>query len=181
MADEIEPVVPAVPEVKTFTQADLDGIVQARVGKVNAKAQESITAKEAQLTEALEKVADFERIVQEKKAESMSESEHIDALKVALKAEQDEKLELKNQITLGEQSRIEARFDNTDKEAILELDGMPKYIDFLLGQLKQNRVIENGEVFYKDSAGAVTDKKVLIDAIAAANPELFISGRLITA
>jgi hypothetical protein len=164
--------------VKTFTQEEMDVIIQGRVGKINAKAQETATVKAAELAEIMEQKADLERTVQESKAASMTESEHIEALKKSLATEQAEKAELASQITLGKQAQIEGQFDNVDNDAILAAGGMPKYKDFLLSQLKQSRVIEEGEVFYKDGNGAITDKKVLIEGIATANPELFISGRV---
>jgi len=169
---------PVVPEVKTFTQEEVDAIIQTRVGKINAKSQETASVKAAELAEIMEQKADLERTVQETKAASMTESEHIEALKKSLATEQAEKAELSNQITLGKQAQIEGQFDNVDNDAILQAGGMPKYKDFLLSQLKQNRVIEEGEVFYKDETGAITDKKALIESIATANPELFISGRV---
>jgi hypothetical protein len=173
MSEETVQEAPGVetPAVKTFTQEQLDGIIQARLSKVESKFTSELEAERQTRTE-------LETKLQEKSASQMTDSEHRVALQKSLEATQAELNEFKSQLALEKEQKAIQGFDNADKQALLEAGGNPKYSGFLLDQIKSSRGIENGEAFYKDGTGAATDRGVVIEAIRANNPELFLSNRV---
>lgn len=163
---------------KTFTQEQLDEIIQTRLGKQGEKAQEQMTAKETELIEAKAKLAELALEAQKVKAASMTEGEHIIALQKSNADTKAELAEFKAQIAQAEQAKIAQSYDSADKDLLLQGGANPKYASFLLEQVKSSRGIENGVAFYKDGEGAAIDKATAIGLVLSSNPELCISDRV---
>ena len=158
-------------EAKTFTQEQMDGIIQGRLGKVQAKFESEL--------EAIRSTnSDLELRLQEKSATVMTDTEHMVALKKSLEATQSELEEFKAQSEAEKKAKVVKAFDDADKQALLEAGANPKYANMLLDQIKKSRGIEDGTAFYKDGEGAAIDKSAIIEAVKAGNSELFLVNRV---
>lgn len=139
---------------------------------------EAIKAKDTEIAGFTSKVTELETKVKTNLDLSLSEDEHRKAQNLRFDTQENDMKTLRTELAEEREAIKMAKFDSSDKDALIEAGFKTAYVDnFLLPKVASNRGINEGKAFYKDSSGAEIDRGVIIDSLVKAHPELVTINR----
>lgn len=158
-------------------QEHVNGLISEakRKGKDSASADftTQLEAKDTELSTATAKIMELETEVTKKTALSASDEEYRTAQDKRFTALENDNKALRLENDEKETAAKMAKFDSSDKDALIEAGFDVKYVDgFLLPKLTANRGVNDDKAFYKDKTGAEVERSSLITSIVDSHPEL---------
>ena len=156
--------------VKTFTQEDINGIVETRLARERTKTEEVISGLTARLDERdAERKSAQDKLDEEAKSK-LSTGEHVKALQAQVE-------KMASDLVAKDQASELNSLNNASKD-VMVADGLdPKFSKFALGELESMRTVTGDGVFYRDAAGIAMSQDEALASVKATYPEWFSANR----